>query len=85
MSDLKLALIKLMEEKDSSLCPVGKIINALDADTSAALESVLNSTASTRDIHGELIKAGYKIGRDTLSSHRNKWCRCNMEESNGQK
>lgn len=57
-------------------CPVGKLLSDMDDDTRAAMQSALDSRAATRAIHNELISSGIRIGRDTLSAHRNGWCRC---------
>lgn len=57
-------------------CPVGKLLSEMDEDTRTAMESALQSRAATRAIHNELISSGIRIGRDTLSAHRNGWCRC---------
>lgn len=58
------------------ICPVGVLLDSLDKDDAAALSRVLDSSVSTRAIHGELMAEGYRIGRDTLGNHRNGWCRC---------
>lgn len=76
MTELKDIFKKMAEIEISALCPVGRIVAGFDEDTRAAFYRVMQSPASTRDIHSELAKAGYKIGRDTLGSHRNNWCRC---------
>lgn len=57
-------------------CPVGKLLNDMDKETAEALRSALLSRVATRVIHAELVNAGIKIGRDTVASHRNGWCRC---------
>lgn len=57
-------------------CPVGKLLSEMDEDTRIAMQSALDSRAATRAIHNELISSGIRIGRDTLSAHRNGWCRC---------
>lgn len=65
---------------DSQLCPVGELLASLDAEDAEALRRVLASKASTRAIHTELAAEGYRIGRDTMGSHRNGWCRCPESE-----
>ena len=75
MHELLLRLNKLGEHP-AKPCPVGKLIGEMDDETRAAFESVLSSRAATRAIHTELKSAGIRISRDTLSDHRNGWCRC---------
>jgi len=65
-----------LSKADSQLCPVGELLASLDSEDSEALRRVLASKASTRAIHNELAAEGYRVGRDTLGSHRNGWCRC---------
>jgi hypothetical protein len=43
------------------------------------LKRVLESSASTRQIHSELAASGIKMGRDTVANHRQGWCRCQGE------
>lgn len=76
ISDLKNKLNELADVESSDVCPIGRIIKELDTETADALLRVMKSPASTRDIHSTLVKAGYKLGRDTLSAHRKKHCRC---------
>lgn len=57
-------------------CPVGKLLNDFDKETSEALQKALDGRVATRVIHTELTNAGIKIGRDTIAAHRNGWCRC---------
>ena len=75
MSELSERLQKI-SNGEVALCPMGRLINELDADTALALQTVLNGRAATRTIHNELVVAGIKIGRDSVSNHRNGWCRC---------
>lgn len=75
MSELANRLARL-DESQNQPCPVTKLLDSLDAETSEVLSRVLNGKASTREIHSELTTAGYKIGRDTIAAHRNGWCRC---------
>ena len=76
MSELSEALKKLESNKTSDPCPVGKLLNEIDEDARNILKRVLESSVSTRSIHNELSKAGYKTARDTIENHRKKWCRC---------
>lgn len=86
MTELRDIFSKMADEESGELCPVGRLINGkFDEETKAAFERVMSSPASTRDIHSELAKAGYKIGRDTLGAHRNNWCRCKGYYNDGPK
>jgi hypothetical protein len=85
MTELREIFSKMVEEESSDLCPVGRLLTKFDEETKTVFIMVLASSASTRDIHSELIKAGYKIGRDTLGSHRNNWCRCKGYNDDGTK
>lgn len=85
MTELREIFSKMADEETSDLCPVGRLLNKFDEETKSAFVRVLSSPASTRDIHSELTKAGYKIGRDTLGSHRNNWCRCKGYNDDGTK
>jgi hypothetical protein len=85
MTELRDIFKKMADDESSDLCPVGRLIASFDEDTKAAFERVMASPASTRDIHSELAKAGYKIGRDTLGTHRNNWCRCKGYYNDGEK
>lgn len=76
MSELSEALKKLESKDEVDPCPVGKLLGEIEDDARSVLIRVLASSASTRSIHNELVKAGYKIGRDTVENHRKKWCRC---------
>ena len=75
MSELKTRLEALMDKKPKP-CPVIQMMDEWDGETRDAFNSVLASKAKTTDIHRELAAAGYRIGRDTLSYHRNGFCRC---------
>lgn len=58
-------------------CPVRNMLNELDEETSQALNRLLTDPKfSTRKIHQALQVSGIKVGRDTLTYHRNKTCRC---------
>jgi len=85
MTELREIFSKMADEESSELCPVGRLLAGFDTETKTAFERVMVSPASTRDIHSELTKAGYKIGRDTLGSHRNNWCRCKGYSNDGEK
>lgn len=73
---LGLGLQRLLGDASPTLCPVAKLISTLSQDESALLTRVLESQASTRQIHNELLASGYRIGRDTIANHRRGWCRC---------
>lgn len=75
-SPLGLGLQRLLVDKTGDACPVAKLISTLSEDEAALLTRVLDSAASTRQIHNELVASGFKIGRDTLANHRRGWCRC---------
>ena len=72
--------LKTVSKKALAPCPVGKLLDSLDAETKVALESALASRATTRSIHRELTSSGIQIGRDTLTTHRDGWCRCRAGE-----
>lgn len=73
---LGLGLQKLLGDTNEVLCPVAKLISTLTDEEAELLTRVLNSSASTRQIHNELTASGFRIGRDTLANHRRGWCRC---------
>lgn len=81
MSELSDRLAKLERGGVSEPCPLGKIIQSLDPITAGILEKTLAGRAPTRAIHHELTNSGFKIGRDTVASHRNGWCRCSKVEA----
>lgn len=85
MAELKDIFMSMADSGHGNLCPVGKLIASFDEETAQAFVKAIESSASIRDIHSELAKAGYKIGRDTLGNHRNKWCRCEGYSNNGTK
>ena len=57
-------------------CPVGQLVQSLDADDAEALKSALDSPASTRSIHEALRAESYRVDRGLLSLHRKGFCRC---------
>lgn len=57
-------------------CPVGQLIDSLDKEDADALRSALESSASTRSIHGALRAESYRVDRGLLSLHRKGFCRC---------
>lgn len=62
-------------------CPVGKLLDRLDGETREILERLLaNAKRSTRDIHAALQGAGEKVARESVSAHRNGYCRCRVSE-----
>jgi hypothetical protein len=64
-------------------CSLGQIIAGLDAETAEALQRVLaNQKVSIRSIHSSLNAEGYKVDRQTISEHRNGYCRCRLTGSN---
>lgn len=85
MTELRDIFAKMAEEDSAEICPVGRLISSFDEETRQAFLRVMASPASTRDIHSELAKAGFKIGRDTLGTHRSNWCRCKGYEINDKK
>jgi len=89
MSKLSERLAQISEGAISP-CPMGRIIQSLDKETSEALVRALEGRAATRIIHHELQSAGIRIGRDSVASHRNGWCRCGktteqIKENGGKK
>jgi hypothetical protein len=73
--------LKHLAEKPSGPCPVGKLLEKMDAETAEALRQALDGRAATRVIHSELTNAGIHIGRDTIAAHRNGWCRCKAAQA----
>jgi hypothetical protein len=71
--------LKSLKGASRDKCPMGRLADTLDEETRGALFHVLNSRVATRVIHSELVRAGYKIGRDTIGAHRNGWCCCKKE------
>ena len=65
-----------LPSKGARPCPMALLIAQLDPTDGEALQSALDSRLTTRVIHTELQAEGYRIGRDTVSNHRNGWCRC---------
>ena len=61
-------------------CSFAEFISTLDADDAAALTNILSSRVTTRKIHTELQEEGYRVGRDSISNHRNGWCRCPKDD-----
>ncbi len=78
MDELKERLESLLEKKGKP-CPVIQLMTDWDKETKDAFNKVLSSKAKTVDIHRELVASGYRIGRDTLSYHRNGFCRCGSD------
>ena len=68
--------LKKVGTKPITPCPVGKLLSTLDQETRTAFESAMESRATTRAIHRELVTAGIQIGRDTVAIHRDGLCRC---------
>ena len=73
---LGLGLERLLGDTEPRMCPVAKLVSTLTQDEAELLTRVMDSSASTRQIHNELSASGYRIGRDTLANHRRGWCRC---------
>lgn len=63
-------------------CAFGRLLEEAPPEFTAAYESAVENGVATRLIHAELQKAGMRIGRDTISLHRNSRCIC-VGESNG--
>jgi hypothetical protein len=60
-------------------CPVSRLVDSVRAeDESIAdqLESLIASDFPNTRLHANLRKAGYAIGRSTLSDHRRALCVC---------
>jgi len=76
---LGLGLQKLLTDAEPRLCPVAKLLQSLPEEENILLKRVLESSASTRQIHSELAASGIKMGRDTVANHRQGWCRCQGE------
>ena len=58
-------------------CPVAKMLATLPEDVHTLVVRLFdNPVISTRKIHLALTNAGATVGRDALSDHRAKRCRC---------
>ena len=80
MSSLAQSLSNIKGTKPDPVCPVLRILDGLDADDRNALESSLDSQASTRGIHKALSEHNIQISRDSITLHREKRCRCTRQE-----
>lgn len=69
-------LKELENTRPVNICPVDKLLRTLDNDTAQILVRLLEGRTSTRSIHIELRNSGYKIARESISTHRNGWCPC---------
>lgn len=69
-------LKELENTRPVNICPVDKLLRSLDKDTADILVRLLEGRTSTRSIHIELRNSGYKIARESISTHRNGWCPC---------
>jgi hypothetical protein len=77
MNNLKDKLQSLQTVPEAKPCPVGKLMETLDAETAEVLDRLLKeSRTSLRAIHDSLHDEDIKIARESLSAHRNGWCRC---------
>lgn len=77
MNTLKERLAALDVPPPQRPCPVRLLIDQLDSDTGKLLERLLTEgRKSVRSIHSELTNTGIRIARESLSNHRNGWCRC---------
>lgn len=77
MSTLKDRLAALDGPPQQRPCPVRVLLDQLDLETSELLERLLTENRkSVRSIHSELASSGIRIARESLSNHRNGWCRC---------
>jgi hypothetical protein len=57
-------------------CVMGRILSDLDDETSAVLQRVLGSSASTRSIWLELRASGFAVDRGLVATHRQGKCVC---------
>jgi hypothetical protein len=77
VNTLKARLAALDMPPSQRPCPVRLLINQLDSETGELLERLLaEGRKSVRSIHSELTQSGIRIARESLSNHRNGWCRC---------
>lgn len=81
-ANLKDRLAALDTPPQQRACPVQVLLYQLDSDTSELLERLLSEgRKSVRSIHSELVHSGIRIARESLSNHRNGWCRCTAATS----
>lgn len=73
-------LREIENEKPVNICPVKRLLDQLDAETAGVLLRLLDSRTPTRLIHRELKADGYKIARETISTHRSGWCACSANK-----
>jgi hypothetical protein len=81
MNTLKDRLAALDGPPQQRPCPVRLLLDQLDPETAELLERLLaEGRKSVRSIHSELTQSGVRIARESLSNHRNGWCRCAVME-----
>jgi len=73
---LKDRLTSLDVKSPSRPCSFAEFISSLDPEDAQAVRDILLTRVPTRKIHTELQEEGYRIGRDSITNHRNGWCRC---------
>jgi hypothetical protein len=59
-----------------SPCSVGKLLDELPPDETAALEQMLTGGWSQAEIHAAVTAEGHYVGRQTINRHRSQACRC---------
>lgn len=68
-----------LEETEGRLCPVSRLIAGFDELTRERFVQVLsNRTISNSKIRSVLMEEGIRMGRDTISDHRNNRCACGV-------
>lgn len=68
-------LVEALENEPERSCTYKELKNRLTDEENQALDFALrNPTKAIREIHDILGKAGYSIGRETLSKHRKGIC-----------
>jgi hypothetical protein len=57
-------------------CSVGELLTNLPADEAAALQHMLDTGWSQREIVEALSAEGHSVGKQTPNRHRSRACRC---------
>lgn len=76
-----MSLAKVVKEldtkpKETLKCAYAKMYDALPKDDKEALDSLFARGLSTRIITDLLAREGYKIGNESINSHKFGRCRC---------
>lgn len=73
--------IATASEQKNVACSLGQLKSELSKEDAEALDSALNSPASTRSIHEALRAEGFKIDRASVTLHRKGFCRCKESDN----